>query len=170
MNLSLCNNEPVTLSLSLASNLNLDFRWLHPTAWCYWQPFDSGGWGLVQCNPGDNWIGNANPKYFVLAQYTRHIKQGMKIIDGGEGNTVAAYNASTKKLVIVTANYGTGQWITYNLSKFTTVSGPITRWVTNTGGGDQYTQHNDTSLSGKNFWSWFGPNTIQTFEVLNVTQ
>ena len=23
--------------LSLASNLNLDLRWLHPTAWVYWQ-------------------------------------------------------------------------------------------------------------------------------------
>ncbi len=31
--------------VSLAANLNLDFRWLHPTAWCYWQALDSGGWG-----------------------------------------------------------------------------------------------------------------------------
>jgi galactan endo-1,6-beta-galactosidase len=156
--------------MSLASNLNLDFRWLHPTAWCYWQPFDSGGWGLVQSNPGDNWIGNANAKYFVLAQYTRHIRPGMTIMDGGEGNTVAAYDATAKKLVIVTANYGTGQWITYDLSRFRSVAGPVTRWATNTGGGDQYTQHNDTTLSGARFWSWFNPNTVQTFEVQQVTK
>ncbi|HKX31766.1 MAG TPA: glycoside hydrolase [Blastocatellia bacterium] len=155
--------------MSLASNLNLDFRWLQPTAWCYWQPFDSGGWGLVQSNPGDNWIGNSNPKYFVLAQYTRHLRPGMTIIDGGEGNTVAAYSASLRKLVIVTANYGTAQWITYDLSKFTTVNGPITRWNTQTGAGDKYRQYNDTGLSGKRFWSWFPANTIQTFEVQNVT-
>lgn len=155
--------------MSLASNLNLDFRWLHPTAWLYWQPLDSGGWGLIQSNPGDNWIGNANPKYFVLAQYTRHIRPGMKIIDGGEANTVAAYDANARKLVIVTTNYGTAQWINYDLSRFTTVSGPITRWATNTGGGDQHTQHNDTNLSGKKLWSWFPANTVQTFEVQNVT-
>jgi galactan endo-1,6-beta-galactosidase len=154
--------------MSLASNLNLDFRWLHNTAWCYWQPFDSGGWGLVQCNPGDNWIGPANPKYYVLAQYSRHIRSGMTIIDGGEGNTISAYDPVAKKLVIVTTNYSTAQWITYDLSKFTTVGGPITRWITNTGTGEKYAIHNDTSLSGKSFWSWFPVNTVQTFEVQNV--
>lgn len=81
----------------------------------------------------------------------------------------AAYDATARKLVIVTTNYGTAQWINYDLSKFTTVSGPITRWDTNTGGGDKYTQHNDTNLSGKKFWSWFPANTIQTFEVQNIS-
>ena len=33
--------------MSLASNLNLDMRWLHPTAWVYWQVLDGWGWGLV---------------------------------------------------------------------------------------------------------------------------
>lgn len=154
--------------MSLASNLNLDFRWLHMTAWCYWQPFDSGGWGLVQSNPGDNWIGPANPKYYVLAQYARHIRPGMVIMDGGEGNTIIAHHPTTKKLVIVTANYGTAQWITYDLSKFGTISGPITRWITVTGTGDKYAQYSDTSLVGKSFWSWFPANTVQTFEIQNV--
>jgi len=92
----------------------------------------------------------------------------MKIIDGGEGNTIAAYDSTAHKLVLVTVNYGAAQWINYDLSKYATVSGPITRWDTNTGGGDQYAQHNDTSLSGKKFWSWFGTNTVQTFEIQNV--
>jgi galactan endo-1,6-beta-galactosidase len=156
--------------MSLASNLNLDFRWLHPTAWCYWQPFDSGGWGLVQSNPGDNWIGNSNPKYFVMAQYSRHIRPGMTIIDGGNGNVIAAYSAAQHKLVIVAANYGTAQWINFDLSRFTTVGGPVTRWATNTGGGDQHAQYNDTTLSGKLFWSWFPVNTVQTFEITNVVK
>jgi galactan endo-1,6-beta-galactosidase len=156
--------------MSLASNLNLDFRWLHNTAWCYWQPFDSGGWGLIQSNPGDNWVGPANPKYYVMAQYSRHVRAGMTIVDGGEGNTIAAYNASAHKLILVTANYGTAQWITYDLSHYTTVSGPITRWMTETGTGEKYQSHTDTALSGKRFWSWFPANTIQTFEVQNVIQ
>lgn len=160
--------ESDSTGMSLASNLNLDMRWLHPTVWCYWQPFDSGGWGLVQSNPGDNWVGPPNTKWYVLAQYTRHIRPGMKLIDGGEGNTITAFDAANKKLVIVTTNYNTAQWINYDLSKFTTVNGPITRWATNTGGGDMYTSHNDTNLSGKKFWSWFPANTVQTFEIQNV--
>lgn len=30
--------------LYLAYNLSLDLRFLHPTAWCYWQPVDSSTW------------------------------------------------------------------------------------------------------------------------------
>ena len=154
--------------VSLASNLNLDFRWLRPTAWCYWQPFDSGGWGLVQSNPGDNWIGNANPKYFVLAQYTRHIRPGMTILDGNDGNTVSAYDAAARKLVIVTMNYGTAQTISYQLTNFFRADGPVRRWVTVAGTGAKYSLYDDLSISNRVFASSFATNTIQTFEVKNV--
>ena len=157
--------------MSMVGNLNQDLRWLRPSAWCYWQPFDSGGWGLIASNPGDNWVGSANDKYFLLAQYTRHIREGFAIIQGGsDGNTVAAYNPGSKKLVIVCVNYGTAQWINFDLSNFGTVNGPVTRWMTQTGSGEKYQQHNDTSLSGKTFRSWFPANTVQTFEIQNVSQ
>ena len=154
--------------VSLASNLNLDFRWLHPTGWCYWQPLDSGGWGLIQSNPGDNWIGSANPKYFVLAQYTRHIRPGMTIIDGGEANTVAAYDAAARKLVLVTMNYGTAQNITYNLGNFYRAAGPVRRWVTSAGNNIFYAASGSPSLNNNQFTVAFATNTIQTFEVQNV--
>jgi len=158
--------------MSLASNLNLDMRWLHPTVWCYWQALDSGGWGLIASNPGDNWMGFANTKYYVLAQYTRYIRPGMTMIDSGDGNTIAAYNSSAHQLVLVTTNYGTAQYITYDLSKYGTVAGnsggEIDRWDTVTGGGDMLTYHADTYLSGKKFWSWFPANTVQTFVVNNI--
>ena len=155
--------------MSLASNLTLDFRWLHPSAWVYWQAVDGGGWGLVTDLGGST--GAPNPKYFVLAQFTRHIRPGMRIIDGGEANTVAAYDPAARKLVLVTTNYGTGQWINYDLSRFSQAGADgalVDRWCTNTSGGDRYTHHADTYLHGTRFWSWFAPNTVQTFEVSNV--
>lgn len=161
--------------MSLASNLNLDFTWLHPTAWVYWQVVDGGGWGTIQCDEAGGTTGTVNPKYYVLAQYTRHIRPGMRIIASGDGNSVAAYDAAAHKLVIVCTNYGTGQWINFDLSKFSTVTGAggglVGRWATNTAqtsGGDAYTYHADTFLHGKVFWSWFSPNTVQTFEVDGV--
>lgn len=158
--------------MSLASNLNLDLRWLYPTAWVYWQPFDYGGWGFIQADGSNGWLGPVNPKYFVAAQFTRHIRPGMTMIDGGESNTVAAYDGTAHKLIIVTTNYGTAQWINYDLSKFSSVSGAsgglVYRWATNTGGGDSYTARSDTYLSGQQFWSYFQTNTVQTFEVDNV--
>jgi hypothetical protein len=151
--------------MDLASNLNLDFEQLRPTAWCYWQPLDSGGWGLIRSNPGDNWIGEVNPKYFVLAQYSRHIRPGMTIINGGSRNTIAAYDQLGKKLVIVTTNYGIAQSITHNLSDFSFIGGSIRRWTTQTGEGDKYVPRDDLNLSNKTLTAFFPANTVQTFEI-----
>jgi galactan endo-1,6-beta-galactosidase len=153
--------------LSLARNLNLDFHRLHPTGWCYWQALDTGGWGLIQSRPGNNWIGPANRKYFVLAQYTRHIRPEMTIIDGGDGNTIAAYDSATRKLVLVTANYGTAQWVTYNLTNFSNAGGPIQSWMTGPG-GTNYQLGTNVVMGQHAFRAWFPKNTVQTFEVENV--
>lgn len=160
--------------MSLATNLLLDFTWLHPTAWVYWQAFDGGGWGLIQADNASATTGAVNTKFYVLAQFSRHIRPGMRIIGSGDGNTVAAYDASARKLVLVTANHGTAQYITYDLSRFGTVTGSggnglVDRWATQTSGsGDRYTHHADTYLSGKRFWSWFPADTVQTFEIDGV--
>jgi galactan endo-1,6-beta-galactosidase len=158
--------------LRLAKNLTLDFRWLHPTAWVYWQALDGDGWGLIQADEEAGTVGAVNTKYYVLAQFARHIRPGMSIMDGGEDDTVAAYDASAKRLVLVTTNYGTAQTITYDLSRFSTVGGGsggvVPRWTTQTGGGDAYTYRTDTYLSGKGFSCAFAANTVQTFQIDNV--
>ena len=45
----------------------------------------------------------------------------MEIIDGGEANTIAAYDNASKTLILVTINYGTAQNVTYDLSKFASI-------------------------------------------------
>ncbi|KAK6068880.1 endo-beta-1,6-galactanase [Seiridium cupressi] len=156
---------------SLASNLLLDFRWLHPTAWVYWQMIDGGGWGLID---GDNdalTLGAVSQKYYVLAQFTRHIRAGMRILDGGSDNTVVAYDATNKKLIIVAVNWGSAQYLNFELSSLSTpgTSGALVkRWTTMIGSGDTYVAASDTYLSGTKFWSYFATNQIQTFEVSDV--
>jgi hypothetical protein len=92
----------------------------------------------------------------------------MTIMDGGEGNTIAAYDAAARKLVLVTMNYITAQNITYNLAGFYKVAGPIRRWMTATGTGVKYAQSSNPSLNSQQFTVAFATNTIQTFEVQNV--
>jgi galactan endo-1,6-beta-galactosidase len=157
--------------LQLASNLNLDRVWLHPTAWVYWQGFDGGGWGLIQGDRNTGALGPVNPKYYVLAHYTRHIREGFKVIESGNGNTFAAYDAAAHRLILVTINYATAQTISYDLSRFNTVQGDhglIRRWSTQIKGSERYGYHEDTKLSGKTFASSFPANTIQTFEIDGV--
>lgn len=160
--------DPDETGLSLATNLDLELRQLHPAAWCYWQALDGGGWGLIRSNPGKGWIGRPNSKFFVLAHYTRHIRPGMTIIDGGENNTVAAYEAASRKLVIVTVNHDNAQNIRYRLANFYAASGPVRAWTTVPGSGARYAEAVQPAVSNKAFSSFFEANSIQTFEVKNV--
>ncbi|KAJ1555699.1 hypothetical protein HK405_014424 [Cladochytrium tenue] len=158
----------------LASNLILDLIWLHPTAWVYWQALDGSGWGLVDGDNDAKTVGAASQKYFVLALFTRHILPGMRILGGGSDNVVAAYDATAHRLAIVAVNWGSAQYINFDLSGFSTpgTSGALVRrWSTligTTGAGDQYVARNDTYLSGSKFWSYFATNMAMAFEVDNV--
>jgi len=161
-----------TSGLTMAGAINYQINTLHPNGWTYWQPLDGDGkdanWGMIKASFSAGTIGTIEPKYYVMAQYSRHIRQGMTILDSGDANSVAAYDPVAHKLVIVTANRSSAQKITYNLANYTTVSGPVTRWNTVTGSGDKYVEYSDLSLSGKTFSSQFAANSVQTFEIQNV--
>ncbi|EFA78395.1 secreted endo-beta-1,6-galactanase [Heterostelium album PN500] len=162
--------------LSLATNLLLDLAQLHPTAWVYWQVLDISGWGMIEADENANppSIGAVATKYYVLAQFSRHIRHGMTIIQSSDGNSVAAFDSVNNKLVIVSANIASSaQTITFNLSKFTTVNGGyggiVPRWATETNGnGDLYSYHEDTYIQDKMFSVTFNSQTVQTFEIEGV--
>lgn len=160
--------------LSLAANLNLDFVWLHNTAWVYWQVLDGGGWGLLQSdeNTVPIVVGETNMKFFVVAHYTRHIRPGSTIltVEGGS-DSVVAYDPSSRKLVIVAVTYHGARWMVHDLSEFASVGGPVNRWVTAIdGSGDQYAEFSgDVAVSSSGQISVYFPSkTIMTFEIDNV--
>lgn len=158
-----------------AFNLLYDFRWLHPTAWVYWQVMDpTAGWGVIKYDAGTLQAGAIETKYYVLAQFSRHIRPGMKIIDTGVSNAVAAYDSSAKRLVVVALNTSTSaQTLTFDLSRFTTVTGGsgglVPRWNTVTTGGDKYASYSDTFLSGKSVAVPFAAKAVQTLQIDGVT-
>lgn len=171
---SLWNSEygdGVASGADLARYLLQDLRTLRPTAWVYWQVLDQGGWGLIDANNDDGKLGTATQKYFVLAQFARHIRPGMRILDAGRDNVVAAYDASQSKLIIVAVNWDDTQYINFELSGFSqrpAAGTKVTRWRTQIGSGDQYKSYSDTIISGTRFWSQFEKNTVQTFEVTGI--
>ncbi|KAF4411042.1 glycoside hydrolase [Streptomyces lycii] len=184
--------------LYLAYHVALDLRRLHPTAWCYWQPVDGQitdpatghrlSWGLLKAvysfdrtrkagslgepdpYPGtDPYVAN---KYFVLAQYTRHIRPGMRIIDSGSRSTVAAYDALRRRLVLVTVRGNTPQRVTYDLSRFATVGNVVRRRVTDADPGyrigRQYAAVPAVPVRGKRLAVDFSANSVQSIEIDNV--
>ncbi|MEV6998893.1 beta-1,6-galactanase [Streptomyces sp. NPDC093982] len=160
--------------LTLASNLCYDFRWLHPTAWCYWQVMDpSTGWAMIAYDANTLQPTTIQTKYYVMAQFSRHIRPGMRILDTGVSYAAAAYDASARRLVIVAVNTSTSaQTLTFDLSRFTTVNGGsgglVPRWNTVTTGGDQYRAYANTYLSGKSVAVPFAAKAVQTLQVDGV--
>ncbi|KAJ3395305.1 hypothetical protein HDU84_000072 [Entophlyctis sp. JEL0112] len=170
-------SESDATGVSLASNIILDFKWLSPRAWIYWQGIDAtAGWGLLMASLSDTTSNSfvLNMKHYVFAHFTRHIRQGMTIMSSSHSNSIAAYDQANKKLVVVAMNYGTAQYYNVDLTGFASVNGPIVRWETNcNGGGNLYKQFSDTvvnnDLSYPRFWSYMNVNTIMSFEVSGVS-
>ncbi|MEU3519727.1 beta-1,6-galactanase [Streptomyces sp. NPDC006654] len=160
---------------TMAFNLLYDFRWLHPTAWVYWQVMDpSTNWAMISYDANTLAAGAVTTKYYVMAQFSRHIRPGMKILDTGVSNAVAAYDSSAKRLVIVALNTATSaQTLTFNLSGFTTVTGGtgglVPRWNTVTTGGDAYRAYSDTYVSGKTVAVSVPAKAVQTLQIDGVT-
>jgi len=160
---------------NLAFNLLYDFRWLHPTAWVYWQVMDpTAGWGVIKYDASTLQPGAIETKYYVLAQFSRHIRPGMRILDTGVSYATAAYDATAERLVIVALNTSTSaQTLTFDLSRFTTVTGGsgglVPRWNTVTTGGDKYASYSNTFLSGKTVAVPFAAKAVQTIQIDGVT-
>ncbi|MFC6018156.1 hypothetical protein ACFP2T_18345 [Plantactinospora solaniradicis] len=155
--------------LTMAKNLCLDWTWLHPTAWAYWQVMDpSAGWAAIPYDPNTRTPGAVQPKYYVLAHFTRHIRPGMRILNTGDGSTAAAYDAAARRLIIVAVNTGAAQTLTFDLSAFSTVTGGVTRWTTVPGGTDRYLRRTDIGLSGKSVRLAFPAGSVQTLHIDEV--
>ncbi|MCX2925283.1 glycoside hydrolase [Streptomyces sp. NEAU-W12] len=162
--------------MTMAGNLLYDFRWLHPTAWCYWQVMDpSPGWAMIAYDPNTLQPGAIQPKYYVMAQFSRHIRPGMTILDTGASHAVAALDRAARRLVVVAANASaSSQTLRFDLSRFSSVTGGpgglVPRWNTvTTGGGDLYTAHSDARLDGASVSVPFAPKSVQTLQLDGVT-
>ena len=87
-------------ALFMADSVRMDLRDMGAEAWVLWQP----DWNVIAF---DAHGGAPRPKkqFYALAQYTRFIRPGFEIISaGGAYNTLAAYSASSRRLVLVSTN------------------------------------------------------------------
>ena len=165
------HGEKFADGLEMARDLSLDMHQLHPTAWCYWQPIDSdkSGWAFLKGDLSKSVIEETNPKYFVFAQYSRHIRPGMTILESSDKDTAVAYDAKAHKLILVTFNDGPARTVRYDLSHFTVADGPIFHAVTEPKGTSRYTVDNDLAVSGEHLSASLPADSIQTFELSDVS-
>ena len=159
--------------LELAANLQLDLHWLRPSAWCYWQPLDggaNGGWGLLPADLERGTIGRANPKYFILAHYSRHIRPGMTLLATGDWRVAAAHDAPARRLVVTVFNDAKHAVpVRFDLSAFKAGAGDtrVRRWLTEPLGQSRYRRLPDERLAVANTWK-FPPRSVVTLEIDDI--
>ena len=119
--------------LLFARRIRDDIAQTHARAWIYWQFAEpDSNWGLVRYRRGlDNPPFTRNRKFFVLSQFTRFIRPGDQIIDSGDPDSLAAYNPTRHRLVIVSVNDGDEpKPKTFDLSAYRPVNAPVQDWRT----------------------------------------
>ncbi|MFJ4966682.1 glycoside hydrolase [Streptomyces sp. NPDC088729] len=177
----LWNSETGTAAadgFTMAQFLLNDLHALHPTGWAYWQPLDTHReWAMIQYtvnDPADPSKGvtlsdTVNPKYHVMAQFSRHIRPGMTMLHTGVPHAAAALDEETGRLVIVVANNGPRTDMTFDLSRFTTAAGgangAVPRW--NTGVGEAYVRR-EATVREKKVTIPINAKCVQTLEVQGV--
>lgn len=140
-------NKPIWMSehgdgeangIEMSRSIVSDIKYMKNSAWVYWQAVEENaapGWGMIETDLNDAnnnaFTPNVKQKFWSMAQWSKFIRPGYKIIDIEDGDSVAAYDAASQKLVIVTVNdRSSSNDVTYDLSKFGDITGSVTAYRT----------------------------------------
>lgn len=171
-------SSPFQSALDLSNRITLDEHQMHPSAWVAWQASEYGTsstsdlWGLVSQDSSNNLI--YPPRYYALAQYSRFITPGFQMIyssgynASNPVNSIVAYNPTSGHLVIVTTNNSTSDsTVTYDLTKFTSITGGATPYRTSS--TENLAQLSTIGLSNKTFSAVAKAQSITTYLIYGAT-
>ncbi|TCM99566.1 O-glycosyl hydrolase [Paenibacillus sp. BK033] len=157
--------------LTMSRTILKDIRNMGVTAWVYWQAVDSAdGWGFFKnvLNSTQTTSYTVNKKYYVMGNYSKFIRPGYKIIGMSDANTLAAYDAASSKLVLVTTNSATTDTsVTYDLGKFTAAGSSAA--VYRTSSTEDLAQLSNAVVSNKTFTATAKASSVTTYVISNVT-
>ncbi|MEC0091107.1 RICIN domain-containing protein [Paenibacillus macquariensis] len=124
--------------IEMSRSIVSDIKYMKNSAWVYWQAVEDNaapGWGMIETDLNDAnnnaFTPNIKQKFWSMAQWSKFIRPGYKIIDIEDGDSIAAYDEASQKLVIVTVNdRSSSNDVTYDLSKFGDINGSVTAYRT----------------------------------------
>ena len=158
--------------LTMSQRILSDMKQMRPTAWVYWQVSDGGGWGMIRHDENrrgpDAYAYTLNEKYWVMANYSRFLRPGCRLIDVGDDNSLAGYDAKTQTLVIVATNSGKADApLTYDLSRFRRLPKAATAYRTSA--TESLAKLPLALLSGKRFATILPIGSVTTYVFPKVT-
>jgi len=111
--------EGMTSALALAEHIVLDLKRLEPAAWVFWQAVEDlsardgskgSNWGLIKADlrapPDAPHPLHITSKYWVMAQFSRYIRPGYRLIAVDDMDTVGALSPDGATLVLIHVNGG----------------------------------------------------------------
>jgi O-glycosyl hydrolase len=153
--------------LTMSRTILKDMRNMGASAWVYWQAVDSAeGWGFFKnvLNNTQTTSYTVNQKYYVMGNYSKFIRPGYKIIGMSDANTLAAYDAASGKIVLVTTNSdSTDTTVTYDLSRFSGVGSSVQ--VYRTSATEKLQQLTNIPVQNKTFTTTAKAGSITTYVI-----
>lgn len=175
-------------ALWLANRINADCNGLNSSAWIIWQAIDKhiskdgyngkkdsgmpditkGFWGLAVADH-DNQSIILTKKYYVFGQFSRYIRPGYTMLKSS-GSTMAAYDKTGNRLVIVATNDGDAKKVDFDLSEFTELgnSVQVIRTSGNMQNGENWKELNDISTNGTGFSAELAARSVTTYIIDDV--
>ncbi|KOU17378.1 hypothetical protein ADK52_31775 [Streptomyces sp. WM6372] len=166
-------------ALDLAERITDDLTQLEPRAWVLWQAVEDyenmtpahedSNWGLIQTDftpvDADDEPLRKNKKYWAMAQYTRFIRPGSRVIGTDDDHTLAAVRPGGQGAVVVHTNpTGSARTITLDLTGFRNVSpAPVERYTTDA--TRNVHREADVSTTGKRLTVTLAPRSVTTLVV-----
>lgn len=111
--------EGMASPLAFAEHVVLDLKRLEPSAWVFWQAVENlsardgakgSNWGLVKADyrsaPDGPHAIHVTAKYWAMAQFSRFIRPGYRLVPVDDLDTVGALSRDGKELVLVHVNGG----------------------------------------------------------------
>jgi O-glycosyl hydrolase len=111
--------EGMASALALAEHIVLDLKRLEPSAWVFWQALETlsardgkkgSNWGLIKVDfrapPEGPHAIHVTRKYWVMAQFSRFIRPGYRLVPVDDLDTVGALSPDGRELVLVHVNGG----------------------------------------------------------------
>lgn len=144
----------------LSNQILADIYLTRPVAWTIWQP----DWPELM---SINYTGQSytlNEGYYVFENYTRFVRPGFQFIAISDPQSLAAYNAQTQTLVIVTQNWTSGsRSVAYRLNNFTSTGSSAA--VYQTSSTEKFASLGSTSVGSGSFSYSVPSDSVTTFVI-----
>ncbi len=169
-------------ALDLSQRINEDFRELEPGAWVLWQAVEdyenmtpgreNSNWGLIQTDftPADAATEplRKNKKYWAMANYTRFVRPGARVINTDNADTFAALRPGGRGAVVVHTNpTGEPQRLTLNLCFRNAGTEAVQRYTTD--GTRNLQREGDLAPTGRTLTATVGAGSVTTFVLPGAT-